>query len=476
MHKTIRQFSLGLVRGSFTLLTIFIAILAISNTAKADVSLGDGYLFLHPHYNYAPTVIFDGNIQQFWWCGQAPQGGDVIYYRWVDVPAQSWSPIYEVLAPTPGTWDGTFTCDPSVVRGNFYNPDDGINYSYAMYYTATDCPFGTNNRIGVAFSEDGLYWTKYSGNPIVSPQNAVGCSSQEVNFHAYGAGQASTYNSNGQAGIYLFHTDTSAASPSGSIVWVRSTSDGINFGSPTPISNQGAPLNGNDDFAFDYSSGYFYAALSMPLRSTDRETYQIGLYRMNANTLVSGQGTWEQVAIVDSNLTGYYLNHSPGILRDIYGNVTPWLPALEIYFAAGTNDTDTWNLTFAIWDLQHTTLPFNRYFSYDYGDHWVTTGKPSTSYYLEYTLGYLLESPAQNTHPIYGCSINTGHFVSLDPNCEGQFVLGTNGWAFDSPPSGISTVPLWRCYDGSDHFVSADPACEGVTTEVLLGYVRTDPN
>lgn len=38
--------------------------------ARADFALPNGTLFgPHAGYDYGPSVIFEGNIQQFWWCG-----------------------------------------------------------------------------------------------------------------------------------------------------------------------------------------------------------------------------------------------------------------------------------------------------------------------------------------------------------------------------------------------------------------------
>ncbi|MBI5826571.1 MAG: hypothetical protein HZB22_02410, partial [Deltaproteobacteria bacterium] len=237
-----------------------------------------------------------------------------------------------------GKWDSYFTCDPSVIRGEFINPENGNAYSHAMYYTATDRSDGTNNKIGLAFSNDGITWERLS-RPVIAPQvNATS---------GYGAGQAATYNINAKAGIYVFYTDTSTNL--GSRVWVRYTSNGIAFGPPVLLSNQGVPLSYNSDFAYDYNSGYFYAAISLLPRPVDRETYRFVIARMPANDLLNGHGVWEALATVDTGVTGYYLNHSPGLLRDYYGNLTPWLPAIEVYFSEGTNDPATWDLTWVIW-------------------------------------------------------------------------------------------------------------------------------
>jgi hypothetical protein len=63
------------------------------------------------------------------------------------------------------------------------------------------------------------------------------------------------------------------------------------------------------------------------------------------------------------------------------------------------------------------------------------------------------------------------YFVSLDSACEGARILGTNGYAYSAPASGLNLIALYRCSTGYDHFVSTDPKCEGQSTQQLLGYV-----
>lgn len=446
--------------GVASLVLVFVA-----GSALADFSLPGGPLFVRKNYDYAPSVIQDGHIQEFWWCGRGtvPKTKfitDVIYHRQYDKVSRKWTGITKVLWPTRGQWDGYYVCDPSVVRGEFFNPDNGRTYSHAMYYTATDIKGGENNRIGLAFSNDGTAWEKYSA-PVIYPQ--VGPTSQ------YGAGQAASYNADGKSHVYIFHTDTSTTY--GTRMWVRESSDGRTFGPPTLLSKRGAQLNANSDFAYDRKSQSFYAAISLPGRVGDRDTLGFVLARMPAADLLNGRGTWENLGTINSNLTGYYLNHSPGLLRDQYGNLTRWLPAVGAYFAAGNNSPKTWNLTWAIWDPDPSTLPFARYYNSTSGYHKVTTGYVDPGFSFERTLGYLFMAPLTGTSAVYGCHAGMrDFFVSLDRKCEGQLILGVNGWLYSTPQP--RTQALYRCYSGVDHFVSKDPACEGKRTEKLLGYAR----
>src|SRR5580700_840450 len=74
-------------------------------------------------YNYSPSVIQSGNLQQLWWCGldQNPHNGkqvtDAIQYASIDLASGATVGPTEVLAETPGAWDSVFTCNPKVVKG-----------------------------------------------------------------------------------------------------------------------------------------------------------------------------------------------------------------------------------------------------------------------------------------------------------------------------------------------------------------------
>ena len=480
----------GMVGKVFFALAIVASILVVATPARADYR-NNGVLFHRDGYDYGPSIIQQGTIRQYWWCGegQNPATGiytDNIFYRSYDSSTGQYSPISLVLSPSPGpnVWDEAYTCDPSVIKGQFVNPANGQTYAYAMYYTATDRgpggidtggPLdGTNNRIGLAYSNDGISWVKYANNPVIYPQNSPS--------DTYAAGQAATYSYDGKAGIYVFHTDCSNTTL-GCRLWSRKASDGIHFGAPTLISNQGLlpnqqPQMGNNDVAIDWQEGQVYGALELPQRSGDRETYEIGLYRMSSSDFFNGQGTWQTLGRIDTNLTGSYLNHSPGIVRDQFGNVTPFLPSIEVAFAEGTNDPNTWDLSSVTWNPTPNTLAFNRYYKSGVS-HWVTTGYVAAGYNLESTLGYLFMAPQSNTQALYSCVAGgfsgTDHFVSPDPACEGQFVLGVNGWIYSSQPAGVATVALYRCYTGVDHFVSPYANCEGQRVESLLGYAKTQP-
>jgi hypothetical protein len=453
--------------------------------ARADVTI-PATLFTHSGYDYGASVIQTGNVRQYWWCspGVTPDGysTDNIYYRTYDSSTGTYSAIQVVLSPLPSvaTWDRSYICDPSVIKGAFTDPSTGLTYSYAMYYTATDrgpgtsyagtALDGTNNRMGLAYSNDAVTWVRYSANPVIYPQNYP--------TNEYGAGEAATYSYNGTSGINIFHNDNSVTTGSG--VWEQSSSDGVNFGAATAVSGAGVNADGttgrsgNPDLAFDNNGHYWYAIWPLVGRPGDRETYHAVLARMPASTFPSG--TWERLTDIDTNLTGDYLVNNPALVRDKWGNLDPTLPAVETVFAGGSNDPNTWDLKSVTWTPPTGGRALNRYYDSSTGYHLATTGYVPSGFSLESTLGYLAWAPTSGTVPLYGCVAGgSDTFVSLSSNCEGQTPNGNNGYIWSSAPSGVSSVQLYRCSTGRDHFVSTSATCEGQHVDMSLGWVRTTP-
>jgi F5/8 type C domain len=459
-------------------------------------------IFARNFYDYGASVIQEGDTRKYWWCAQDGTTYDVILYRTYTISTGQYSPVQQVLIPNNSvpTWDRSYICDPSVIQGQFVNPDNNQTYAYAMYYTATDrgpgTPFngtnqdGTNNRIGIAYSNDGINWARYSQNPIIFPQTSP--------TNTYGAGQAATYNSDGAAGIRVLYTDFSSG---GEKLYTRTSSDGRTFGPATVVSNSGVipnnsgplfgqtPSIGNGDLAFDSVGQYWYAtfalafppgefgsntpnASSLGFRLGDRERYQFGLYRMAQGQFPTG--TWEVLGYVDSNLTGNTINHNAALVRDKWGNVNATLPTIETIFSGGANDNTTWDLYSATWNSASKTVPLKRYFSASASSYWTTTGYVGSGYALQQTLGELERGKVAGTVPLYGCQVGpTDRFLSTLSNCENQYPLGVNGFIYSSPPVARPSAAIYRCYNGSSHFASTHSNCEGATTEFLLGYVLT---
>jgi hypothetical protein len=439
-------------------------------------------------YDYSPSVIQSGNIQQVWWCGGAynpnhtAQWSDTIQYESIDLTTHVHQGPVAVLGETPGAWDSVYTCNPKVVEGSFVNPlSNGESYTYAMYYVGLGSSPGTNNYIGVAFSHDGISWKKYP-HPIISPESQDG----------YGVGQPVAYNSNQGAGIRLFYEDYSYG-----IHHVEAiSSDGVHFVIQGTLSINGLDPNSLSwgDMAYEPATGYWYAGFNTTPRDPsttggvlERGSYGIELFRIRDASLLTGATNWELLTTVDTSLNGYESNFLPGFVRDLYGNLIsgqaiqmftsisdpppPWnaLPAN----AGASADPQFWNLSSFTWTPGHPLSALNEFFNQT--THEVTTGwvDPNGGFSLQSTLGHLYESPQQGaTTPFYGCKSGAmDYFVSLDDACEGARILGVDGYAYAHPVAGLSLVALYRCSTGHDHFVSADPKCDGQSAQQLLGYV-----
>jgi len=472
---------------------IVLSTILVATGCSTSPSLPKGAVGNTGRYNYSPSVIETGNTRQFWWCspGVNPndpsQSTDAIYYESINMSTLATDGPVLVMAETPGAWDSAFTCNPKVIGGIFQNPlGDGQNYSYAMYYVATEWLSGDSNSIGVAFSNDGIVWKKYP-QPVIPTTTATG----------YGVGQPALYNTDHKAAISIFYEDSN---PTLHHVAAVST-DGLHFQVQGTLTSNGLdpddPQASWGDMVYDSQAQEWYAVFNRPLRpmSTtggvpERGQYGIELYKIPQDSLLTGASPWQQLVTMDTNATGFESNFIAGFVRDSYGNVNvaPY-PTIQMYTSisypppnwaaspaeAGiTAAVQNWILMPMQWvpDV-NAAIPFNRYFNGTV--HVVTTGwiSPGGRFQLQGLLGHLYANPLHGaTVPFYGCKAGQiNYFVSLDVGCEGQRILGKDGYGYAQPVPGLNLVALYRCSTAQDYFVSKDPKCEGQTTDELLGYV-----
>ncbi|MDP4023536.1 hypothetical protein Q8W71_12935 [Methylobacterium sp. NEAU 140] len=451
----------------------------------APLFVNDGQPASKHNYNYAPSLIAEGDVVHIWWCGRGPEptDTDVVFHRTQDRRTGAFGPARVVLRSTPDTWDKTYVCDPGVVKGRFTNPADGHSYTHALYYSGADNLPGHQNAVGLAFSNDGVTWVKYP-EPVIRPQNT-----DPGKRETYGAGQPGLFNADGKAGLFVFTTDTTTPErPGFGEIFVRHTADGVHFDPPVRMPNvasDGALLFPNTDFAYDFRAGQVYTMAGLPGRgctppthckdpgkNPDRETYRMGLFAMPVGALLAGTGRWTPLGQLNTDVTGFYLNHSPGLLRDGHGNLTFDLPRVTVYFAGGDPYPGTWNIAAAVQTQASPTLPLRRALRPRDGQHWVSAGYIAPDFAPESVLGAVWRLREPGTAPLYSCQVGTGpHFLSRDPACEGQIVLGETGYVSEAPRPG--TRPIYRCLApaSGSHFVSTDPACEGQRSEGPLGHV-----
>jgi hypothetical protein len=370
-----------------------------------------------------------------------------------------------------------------VIGGTFVNPlANGETYTYEMFYVGTTNDYG--NSIGVAFSNDGIQWTKY-------PDPVIFATSQSN----YGVGQPAAYNVDGKSAITLFYEDytptvhhVEATSPDGIHFTVQGTltANGLDPGNPDPLWS---------DMGYDPSTKYWYAAFDLPTRApnttggfTERGPYGFQLYRIPNSSLLTGSTPWQMLRTIDTNLTGYEANFLPSLLHGKYGNINVGTyPKLQLFVstalprpawdgspesAGKSGDVYQWAIAVNSYEPDQNLVSLKRYRNdktYEVTSGWVDPVK----FFPDKALAHLYAVPKDNAdQPFYGCKQDAvGYFVSLDPACEGQRILGVNGYGYRYKPGGVAAVALYTC--ASTHygrFLSKDAACEGSGRGKLLGY------
>lgn len=168
------------------------ALLTEGNRAPGHVVAAAGE---NAMYNYAPSVMVDNGRVRLWWCSQlisaAPPGDDVLYSEAATL-AGPYTTGRAVYSGSGMAFDARHTCDPSVIK---------IGDAYYLYYTGAPNDHGRDNAIGLAYSSDGINWTRANGGyPVVTS------SFESVRGNTYGAGQPSAVYLDGW--VYLMFTDT----------------------------------------------------------------------------------------------------------------------------------------------------------------------------------------------------------------------------------------------------------------------------
>jgi hypothetical protein len=441
------------------------------------------------YWNYSPSVLQTGDVQKFWWCGaganpsDSSQTSDTILYESINTVTHEVSGPVIVLAETKGSWDSKYTCNPRVIRGTFVNPlGNGQTYTYEMFYVGSVEDFG--NSIGAAFSNDGIQWTKYPEPVILSTSSA--------NF---GVGQPAAYNADGKSSITVFYEDYTPA-----LHHVEATStDGIHFTVQGTITTNGLdPANAEPswgDMGYDPSTRSWYAAFNLPTRPpsttgniVERGQYGFQLYRIPESSLLTGATPWQMLTTIDTNSTGYESNFLPSLLHDKYGNINIGsYPKLQLFVstalpqpawdasaetAGKAGNVFSWAIAVSSYEPNQKSLAFKRYVNdktYVITSGWIDAVK----FFPDKTLGHLYTVPQKEANqPIYTCKRDSvGYFVSLDVGCDGQRILGINGYGYAQKPTGISTAALYSCTSTSyGEFLSNDPACEGKGAGKLFAY------
>ena len=313
-------------------------------------------LFAQPNWDYSPSAMVDWDGKtKVWWCGE--EGGrDVIKYR-EKSPGGVWSAEIKVLesnrfipGKAPLSWEGVFVCDPTVTRGSWSYL--GAHYSYVMYYT-TEHPWsssvgGQDNRIGLAFSNNGIHWTKYESGPVID-DGLTG---------TYGTGQSVVWSVSAGAGVRTVYTFVDSI---GAIhYYYRESVDGISFGPRSEITQAGLTLNGSPGlshrspaiaFAPAAHSGRYYYYMANVCETYADSPYGLAwgtgkgvcVYRIDGNFLFTG--TWERV-LESGHIKPVEVE--PGFLTNLYGNIQDDWPNITLNFGcSGAGDPLSWEICWA---------------------------------------------------------------------------------------------------------------------------------
>lgn len=169
-----------------------VASLAGSTAQAATTAQFLSFNFPKAGYDYAPSVLRDGNQWVMYHCGYHPGTNSDAIFRSTSSDGRNWSvratPVLTVSAPY--AWDSGHVCDPTVLRNV---PIDGTVRPWVMWYTgvikkdATDLRPGPN-KIGLAVSNDGVTFSRLGPVNFTNPLSSSYCGG---NADVWGCGQPS---------------------------------------------------------------------------------------------------------------------------------------------------------------------------------------------------------------------------------------------------------------------------------------------
>lgn len=112
-----------------------------------------------------PTVLFENDTMKMWYVGVGNDGKARICYAY-SIDGINWTkhnnPVIDV--GSQGDWDSGWLDTPEILK-------DSNGYKMYYYGDTTQQFSAINSAIGVAYSQDGINWTKDTNNPIFEKGN-----------------------------------------------------------------------------------------------------------------------------------------------------------------------------------------------------------------------------------------------------------------------------------------------------------------
>jgi hypothetical protein len=407
---------------------------------KLDVTAtrgGDAPSFVNAStYDYSPSVVLDGVYRMWWCCGL---GGDHVCYAEADSLDGPWhgrgknqpNTFDDVFGPTGNLadFDGTHTCDPSVVR---------VDGTYYMFYGGIAEKPNTWTRIGVATSADGLSWTRLAGGqPIVDAARDPWAAKLP---NTYGAGQPSVVWLDGL--FYLVFTDTTglASNPvNGAGQYVLRSPDptfqsGVEELGPNGFVPYGSVAHTSRSLVETYASDWQYVdaidGFAVAIAGAYADGIDVRLFDRGLSTAlgdVKVPGHWTEEAALASRPDKHAVPWSGScgaIAFDVMRSVGPGGPATwDIAHAGATIDTG----------IGCDCAPLGRMLE---GTRLAVAGRPLTVVEAGTRLQLALAAPALRLARTevdpgaavfdalpYGASLKAGNEAWVAPGLPGAFLL-----------------------------------------------------